>query len=108
MVEKIGSDAIGGGRALKPDRSSRPVRFKPLPGAEKKNSLTPGPSPRGRGEKIGVAAGLPSPLGRGAGGEGGLSHYRFSIGTNFRCAAPIYNCRGRAILKLGSSIISDH
>jgi len=27
------SDAIGSGRSLKPDRSSRPVRFKPLPGA---------------------------------------------------------------------------
>ncbi len=33
-------------------------------------ALTPGPSPRGRGEKTTGAACLPSPSGRGAGGEG--------------------------------------
>jgi len=33
-------------------------------------SLTPGPSPRGRGETGGISGFLPSPSGRGAGGEG--------------------------------------
>ncbi len=34
------------------------------------DALTPGPSPRGRGEKTTGVACLPSPSGRGAGGEG--------------------------------------
>jgi len=33
-------------------------------------ALTPGPSPRGRGETSGTNGFLPSPSGRGAGGEG--------------------------------------
>jgi len=33
-------------------------------------TLTPGPSPRGRGETGSISGFLPSPSGRGAGGEG--------------------------------------